>query len=210
MKIRTLNFTFVFIFCFSSVVFADLSWWPPREGDLFPDIEFTNQNGRSFKMSSLSGKVVLVEYVGMPSPASQAFAGGNERGIGAYEGGRVQDNLESVKRLLYEYGKGLRLGDRRIAYVAILLFDMNMEQPTKEDARRWASHFGFSTRSNAYVVVADEDLRKDRETFHLIPGFQLLDRRGTIRSDSAGQKRAQRVYNHTIPLMYDLASGKKE
>ncbi len=40
--------------------------WPPKVGEKFPDLKLVDQTGERVSMSSLKGKTIIVEAVGMP------------------------------------------------------------------------------------------------------------------------------------------------
>ena len=172
--------------------------WPPLVGEKYPDLELTDHRGRRFKLSSLRGKLILVEPVGMPCKACQAFAGGHKKG--GYQGVAPQPGIPSIEELLKNYGGGARANDRRLVVVQLLLYDMMRKAPALDDAKRWAKHFGLERKANHYVAVPTKDLRSNA-TFNMIPGFQLIDRSFVLRYDATGHNPKHNLYRDLIPAL---------
>ena len=84
----------------------DISSWPPRPGQPYPDLALLDSDGNLFKLSSLKGKVILVEPIGMTCVACQAFSGGHKRG--GYLGVAPQPGIESLEEDLAKFGNGLK------------------------------------------------------------------------------------------------------
>ncbi len=179
--------------------------WPPVIGQAYPDLTLIDQEGQEFKLSYLKGKVIVVEPIGMNCPACQAFAGGNK--YGAFENNAVARDLNDFKTIFLHYSKGLRLPNPDVVFVQILLYDMNMGAPTKEDARKWAAHFNISKDNNHFVAVFPYDMR-GKESFDMIPGFQLIDRNFILKSDSTGHHPKHNLYKQLIPLTPKLVAEK--
>lgn len=174
--------------------------WPPQLHQSFPaEMEFYDQTGERVKMFDLKGNILLIEYVGMNCPACQAFSGANIPSIGPFQGNSVQKNLSSIEEYFATYTNGLELSDERVTYVAILLYDMQMGAPDKEDARQWAEHFRFDKKDKEYVLVPTADVRGEG-SYNLIPGFHLLDQNLTVRSASAGHNPQQDLYHDLLPI----------
>lgn len=52
--------------CSGGVVSGPLPFsWPPVSGEAYPDLELQDFRGRAVKLSSLRGKVLLIEPIGM-------------------------------------------------------------------------------------------------------------------------------------------------
>ena len=175
-------------------------FWPPQVGRTFPNIEFVDQNGVSFKMTELYGSVVLVEYVGMTCRACQAFSGGNE--VGGYENVSPIAGLPSIEKLFKDY-TNISLDDSRIKFVQVLLYSMTMDSPTPDHAANWANHFGFDRYNDQIVVVPKRDLR-GKGSYNLIPGFQILDKKLVVQRDSTGHKPRHSLYTELLPLVKKL------
>lgn len=172
-------------------------FWPPQVGRTFPNIEFVDQNGISFKMSELYGSVVLVEYVGMTCRACQAYSGGNE--VGGYENVSPIGGLPSIEKLFKDY-TNISLDDSRIKFVQVLLYSMTMDSPTPDHASNWANHFGFDRYNDEIVVVPKRDLR-GKGSYNLIPGFQILDKQLVVQRDSTGHSPRHNLYSELFPLV---------
>lgn len=172
--------------------------WPPQLGKAYPDIEFTNYDGQKFRLSDFKGKIVLVEPVGMNCQACNAFAGAHFRGN--FQGVRPQPGLKSIEEYMRERLNGLTLENSDLVLVQLLLYDVYMEAPDAEDARIWAEHFGFEDNPNVYVLFSEKDLRGS-SSFRMIPGFQLVDRRSVLRSDSTGHRPRHNLFTELLPMI---------
>jgi hypothetical protein len=176
--------------------------WPPQKGQPYPDVELLDHEGQPVKISDFRGKVVLVEPIGMNCPGCQAFVGGNGP-RGPYGGGRPQSGIKSIEELLTQYGKA-KLSDRRLVYVHLLIYDMsNSKAPTQEDARAWAEHWEIPKRKNAFVLWANQNYI-NQASWNLIPGFQLIDKHGVLRSDSSGHHPQDNLYDTLLPMVKTL------
>ena len=72
--------------------------WPPKLGELMPNLKLEDHRGEEVELASLRGKVVLLEYVGMSCPACQSFSGAAKSG--SFGGVRPQSGLRSVASYL--------------------------------------------------------------------------------------------------------------
>ena len=88
-------------------------------------------------------------------------------------------------------------------FVQLLLYDMQMNAPTKEDAANWARHFRISKANNHFVAVLPYDAR-GRASFDMIPGFYLIDRDFILQSDSTGHHPKHNLYKYLIPMVPKL------
>ena len=172
--------------------------WPPKVGRLYPDLQLIDQEGQSFRLSALMGKVILLEPIGMTCPACQAFSGAHD--VGGFGGGVAGGGLDSLHKLLPRYAKGLRLPRRDVVVVQLLLYDMRYGQPKPKDAREWALHFGLKKGHNEIVAVSPYDLRSDI-AYNLVPGFHLIDKNFILRSDSTGHQPKDNLYAKLFPMI---------
>lgn len=170
--------------------------WPPKVDQLFPELTFTNYDGRGIRLSDFKGKVVLIEPVGMTCEACNAYSGGERRG--GVKGIVPQRGLQSIEQYLPRYGNGITLGHRDVVLVQILLYDLTMEAPDLEDARIWAEHFGFDRNPNVYVVFSEKDLR-GRASFDMIPGFYLVGKDSVVRYDATGHRPRHDLFSQLLP-----------
>ncbi|MBL4805443.1 MAG: hypothetical protein JKY71_11315 [Alphaproteobacteria bacterium] len=173
----------------------------PQKGQLYPDMELIDQTGHRFKLSDLKGKIIVVEPVGMNCPASQAFSGAHD--VGSYQNNAVQNDLQSVPKLIPEYAQGMPFPNREVVFVQILFYDMNLGQAQPEDARKWAEHFKLEKAKNEIVAVPAEDMRSTT-TYKQIPGLQLIDQNFVLRSDSSGHHPKDNMYDTLIPMIPKL------
>ncbi|MGN7437301.1 MAG: TlpA family protein disulfide reductase [Alcanivorax sp.] len=176
--------------------------WPPQLKKPFPNLDLIDQEGMEFKLSYLKGKVIVVEPIGMNCPACQAFSGGHT--YGPYQNNAVANGLTDFEKLFETYSGGkLRLPHRDVVFIQLLLYDMRLEAPDKEDAKNWAKHFHISKANNHFVAVLPYDAR-GRASFDMIPGFYLIDRNFILQSDSTGHHPKHNLYKHLIPMVPKL------
>lgn len=174
-------------------------YWPPALNNYYPDMELLNQDGGRTRLSSFKGKVIVIEPIGMSCPACQAFAGANRSGVRPYGGVRPQANLQSFEELLKRY-TGLSLGDPRLVFVQLLLYNPSMQAPSQAEARQWAANFGMRTGAGCYVLVGRQNM-VNKYSYDMIPGFQLVDRDFVLRSDSTGHNPRNNLYTHFFPML---------
>lgn len=170
--------------------------WPPVLEQAYPDLDLMDQDGQTFKLSDLKGKIIIVEPVGMNCAACQAFSGAQY--YGAFQNNPVQPELESLERMFPKYARGLKLPHPEIVVVQLLLYDMGMGRPNKTHAKIWAEHFKMEKSYNFFVAVSPLDLR-GQASYDLIPGFQLIDQNFILRVDSTGHKPTHNLYTQLLP-----------
>lgn len=195
-----LHLCLVFVLCVSACSQADDAWKPVK-GQIYPDIDLIDQNGRQFKLSDYKGKVIVIEPVGMNCPACQAFSGAHN--VGSFENNAVQTGLSSAKELFPRYTDGMEFPNPDVVFVQILFYDMRFGAPKPEDAKKWAKHFKFDQKDNEIVAVPLKDMRSST-TYNMIPGFQLLDRSFVLKSDSSGHHPQDNMYKTLIPMIPKL------
>jgi hypothetical protein len=178
--------------------------WPPRLGQPYPDLTLIDQTGQPVRLSSFKGSVILIEPIGMTCPACQAFSGAHRRG--ALGGITPQPGLPSIAELLPRFSGGLSLSDDRIIFVQILFYNLSMEAPSPDDARRWAEHFGLDRSKNHVVLAGTKELMGDA-TFKMIPGFHLVDRDFVFRADSAGHNPPHDLVRVLLPMVRQLVAA---
>jgi hypothetical protein len=171
--------------------------WPPRVGEPYPDLRLVDQTGRTTSLASLKGRVLLVEMIGMTCPACQGFSGAKK--LGTFGGVDSDGGLPSIDDLLDQYARGTKLGDD-LVLVQILLFDMTMGAPTADDARAWAAHFHRDAAKHEYVLAGGPALH-NQASFVMVPGFQLVDRRFTLRWDATGHTPRHNLYSELLPAI---------
>jgi hypothetical protein len=182
-----------------------LADWPPRLGEAYPDFVFHDASGSPRRISSLAGKVVLIEPIGMNCPACNAFAGAGRAGRSGFQGTRPTGGLPALEELLPQYASGATVDHPDLVVVHLLLYSMRMHAPTSEDAGHWAEHFGID-RPNQLVLHGDERFI-NQASYDMIPGFQLLDRDLVLRADSTGHNPRHNLYTFLLPMLGRMLGG---
>ncbi len=183
----------------------DIKNWPPVLGQKYPDLALYDQDGKVFKLSQFKGKVIILEPVGMNCPACQAFSGAKK--YGPFKNNPVQKGVSSFHDIFRHYTPQTKNTHSEIIFVQILLYDMKLEAPDKEDARAWAEHFHLSKANNHYVSVSPYDLR-NHHSFKMIPGFQLIDKDFILRIDSTGHRPKHSLYYDLLPALKNLTQSR--
>lgn len=177
--------------------------WPPQVGQPYPDLQLYDQEGNLSRLADFRGKVILIEPIGMPCKACQAFCGGHQSG--GFHGIVPQPDLPSIEEAARTYG-GFDLADPRIVKVHLLLFNLDMQTPTVDDARAWADHFGMDHHRNQIVLAGTPELLNEA-SYKMIPGLQLVDQRFTLRYDSTGRTNQRHdLYRELLPAVQKLLS----
>ncbi len=175
--------------------------WPPVLGETYPDLQLMDQEGTPTRLSDFAGKIILLEPIGMPCKACQAFSGGHERG--GFRGIPPQPGLPSIAQAARKYG-GFDLHDDRIVKIHLLLYNLDMRAPTVADARAWAEHFGWE-RANNEIVLAGLPSMIGEESYRMIPGLQLIDQEMVLRVDSTGRSDQQHdLYRELLPRVAEM------
>ena len=175
--------------------------WPPQAGEPYPDLQLYDQEGNLTRLADFRGKIILIEPIGMPCKACQAFCGGHRRG--GFHGIPPQPGLPSIEEAARTYG-GFDLADPRIVQVHLLLFNLDMQTPTVEDARAWAAHFGMDRRRNQIVLAGSPEML-NQASYQMIPGLQLVDQRFMLRYDSTGRTNQRHdLYRELLPAVRQL------
>ena len=174
--------------------------WPPVVDQPFPDLTAPDHRGERVRLSSLRGKVLLIEPIGMSCPGCVAFCGGQE--YGAFEGHAPQQGLGSLESYFGEYTGGVDLGDEDITVVQMLFFNPAMQTPTVEEATRWHEHFRLAERQNHIVLIGPESIRE--ASYASVPGYWLVDRDFVLRTDSTGHNPRDDLYSELMPLVPKL------
>jgi hypothetical protein len=174
--------------------------WPPVAGEAFPGLVLSDQTGQTVHLSDFAGKVILVEYAAIPCEGCQAFAGGKQHG--AFGGFKVQSGLDSIENYALQYA-GVKLGSDDVVFVQVLLYGKSLSAPTQAEVTGWAEHFQMNHGENKIVLRGDPSMLS-RETYEMIPGFQLIDRDFVLRSDSCGHRPQDNLYTDLLPLLRTL------
>lgn len=178
--------------------------WPPVKGEPYPDLALDDHEGKPFRLSSLRGKVVVIEPIGIACPACNAYAGAEARG--GFRGYGVQTGLGSIDDHLSRRANTSLGVDPDLVLVQLLLFDASSSvgnPPSAEDAREWAEHFRLDRRKNVVVLRGTRALA-DGAGYAMVPGFQVVDRRGVLRYDGSGHHPADDPYRTVLGSIPDL------
>ncbi len=171
--------------------------WPPQVGQTYPDLSLKNHRGETINIAQFRGKVLLIEPVGMDCRACQAFSGADQ--WGSFGGVHAQQDLPSVQTLASRYGNGVSLDDPNIVFIQILFYGMDRQgPPSMEEASEWARHFRLGSSPNHHVLVGTAEFISP-ETYRMIPGFQLIDKRGVLQFDSTGHNPRHNLYSDLCP-----------
>lgn len=186
--------------------------WPPAMNKAYPDIPLIDQSGVEFKLSDLKGKVLLVEFIDMASPVSQAYSGAKTKGTLGAATQTVDEGTAPIEEIIKTETRPVGQVDLPhpdIIMVKILIYNENAQQAGPPDAERWAKHFGFSREGGVIVAVPQKNLR-DKTTDLLIPGFQLIDKAFLLRVDSAGVNPKNSLIFSLAPLIPTLLQAEVE
>ncbi len=179
--------------------------WPPKMNTVYPEIELFDQNGKEFALSSLKGKVIIVEFIDINSPISQAQSGAAT--YGAYYAASSSDVDKYAKpfdKVLSKYtSNAITLPNDNIIQLKIIVYGQNGGAATRDDAQLWAEHFNLKKSDNIIVAVPKKDIR-DQRSSNLISGFQLVDKNMMLRVDSAGVNPKHSLAMTLIPLVPKL------
>ncbi len=179
--------------------------WPPKMNKPYPDFEMFDQEGKEFTFSSLKGKVIVVEYIDVSSPISQAQSGAGL--FGPYYGSSSSDIDKYAKPfaevLRKNTGQGFVLPHDSIIELKIIVYGEGGGAGTRDDAQRWAEHFHLKKSDNVIVAVPKKDIRDER-TDKIITGYQLVDKNLILRVDSAGPEPKHNLALTLVPLVPKL------
>ncbi len=179
--------------------------WPPKMNKQYPEIELFDQEGKELTISSLKGKVLIVEYIDISSPISQAQSGAGL--LGAYYASASQDIDKYAqpfsKILMDNTDNSLILPNENIIELKIIIYGENANAGSRDDAYNWASHFDLDKSDNVIVAVPKKDIRGEIAT-SIIGGYQLVDKNGILRVDSAGSNPKHNLKMTLVPLVPKL------
>lgn len=182
--------------------------WPPRKGEPYPDLELQDASGKKVRLSSLKGKVLLIEPIGTACPGCNAYAGGAARG--GFKGSGVQQGLPPVSELLQQFAKLSLERTPDLVLVQLLLFDTRSQvghAPSVAEGAEWAKHFQLAGKRNVLVLVGTDALA-NRASYDMVPGFQVVDRRFVLRWDGTGHKPADDPYRKVMASIPELLAEK--
>lgn len=174
--------------------------WPPRLGERYPDVEAVDQTGRTVRLSSFEGRVILLEPVGMSCPMCQQFAGAGKHG--GYGGVRATPGMASLEEWIPEHAGGLSRDDPRFVFVQLLLFDMKLKPTEAAHAKAWAEHFGMDRSRDRVVLAAGPAFLQPahyKASYDLVPGLQLIDKSFVLRWDGTGHRPTHSWWRDVLP-----------
>lgn len=172
-----------------------LAQWPPQLGSKFPEVQLFDHEGKPFSMQSMRGKPTLIEFVAMTCAACQAWSGGNKKG--GFEGFLSQHNLQSIEEYYKEFTGGHNIFSSDINFVQLVVYNLHLNPPSPANLSAWRKHFGFNQHANTFVISGGEPLA-NRESFHRIPGFMLLDRDLVVRFDALGHRPRHNLFTQLL------------
>ncbi len=159
--------------------------WPPKMNQTYPIFDLIDQKGGAFKMSDFTGKILIIEYIDMSSPISQAQSGAGL--IGTYGvGGTVDQFALPIEDVLRTETAGVvTLPNDMVVQIKVIVYGENGGQASRDDAQNWAEHFHFTKADGVIVAVPVKNITGE-ETNAIIGGYQLVDANNFLRVDSSG------------------------
>ncbi len=177
--------------------------WPPKMNKPYPEIELIDQDGKEFKISDLKGKVIVLSFLDMSSPVSQAQSGALLSG--AYgltqELDKTVDTFDDALRKAIDVDFSLPNED--VIEVSVIVYTQDGGQASVDDAKNWADHFNLSKDNGEIVAVPKKDIRGE-ESDKIINGFQLIDKNNILRVDSSGPEPKHNLRMTLVPLLPKL------
>lgn len=182
--------------------------WPPQKGKPYPDLELQDASGKRVRLSSLKGKVLLIEPIGTACPGCNAYAGGAARG--GFKGSGVQQGLPAVSELLERFAQLSLERTPDLVLVQLLLFDTRSQvghAPKVEEGAEWVRHFQLEGKKNVLALVGTDALA-NQASYAMVPGFQVVDRSFVLRWDGTGHKPADDPYQKVLASIPALLAEK--
>ncbi len=178
--------------------------WPPKMNQPYPDLELIDRNGRVFKLSDLKGYIIVMSYIDMSSPISQAQAGAAV--VGAYGVTKEVDKYtEPFSQVVAKNASdGFVLPNDGVLEVNVLVYAQDGAQATLNDADKWAEHFDLNLERGIVVAVPKDDLRSS-DAQSVVAGYQLVDQHMMLRVDSAGLEAKHNLKMTLVPMLSKLA-----
>ncbi len=187
--------------------------WPAHMNKPYPEISLIDHDGKTFKLSDYKGKVIVLSFLDMSSPKSQAQAGSGLSG--AYGVTKdVDDMAEPFDAVLRDAGNKIdvfnggmedevSLPNDKVIEIMVLVYGQEGGQATIDDAENWASHFDLEKEQGIIVAIPQKDIR-GKESDQVINGFQLVDANQMLRVDSSGPAPKHNLRMTLIPLFSKL------
>lgn len=175
--------------------------WPPKTGQIFPDLNFTDSSGKEIKLTDYKGKVILIELAAMSCPASQSLAGAHQ--FGGFGNVGPQPSLGKLARYVWKYTDGADVSDSDFQVLQVLFYDLNLKTPSVENLKKWEEHFRLDEDENIKNVIGPKEIVGDR-LFQMIPGFFLIDKNFVLRYDITNTGRQPLLYSELFPMLPQL------
>ncbi|PCI56350.1 MAG: hypothetical protein COB36_06130 [Alphaproteobacteria bacterium] len=179
--------------------------WPAKMNVAYPDFELFDQKGEKFLLSSLEGRVIILEYIDISSPVSQAQSG--SAAVGVYFGAKSQElnkEAQPFSNVIKKVTNGaFMLPNDNILELKIIVYGADGAPGSRDDAEQWAQHFKIAESENVIVAVPALDMRSE-ESQSLVRGFQLLDKNLILRVDSSGVMPKHNLEMTLVPLVPKL------
>ncbi len=179
--------------------------WPPKMNNPYPEIELFDQSGQAFSLSDLKGRIIIIEYIDMTSPISQAQSGAGL--FGAYNASANQDvdkyAMPIADILRKETDNSIMLPHDQIVQVKVIIYGENSGAGSRDDATNWAKHFSMDKSDNIIVAVPKNDMR-GKDSDKILTGFQLIDSNMVLRVDSSGAIPKHNLKMTLVPLIPKL------
>lgn len=177
--------------------------WPPKMNETYPDLELFDQKGQEFKISDFAGKILVIEYIDMSSPISQAQSGANLKGaFGIMQ--EVDQFAQEFHDVIAQTAQTkISWPNDNVVQIKIIAYTQDGSQATRDSAQNWAEHFGFTKENNVYVGITKKDIRNVK-TQDILTGYQLVDANQKLRVDSAGPAPKHNLKLTLVPLFEDL------
>ncbi len=179
--------------------------WPAKMNSPYPDMAMFDQEGKEFTLSSLKGRIIVIEFIDISSPKSQAQSGAGL--FGPYYASASSD----IDKYTQTFSQVLRknsassamLPNDNVVELKIIVYGENGDAGSRDDAQNWAKHFDLKKSDNVIVAVPKKDIRGN-ESASLIAGFQLIDKNMLLRVDSSGPSPKHSLAMTFVPLMSKL------
>lgn len=183
-----------------------VEFWPPIDGQRYPDLVLEDSNGKTVRLSDHAGKIIFIELAAVPCKGCQAFAGGNK--YGGFAGVGVQSGLDSIHEYTQRIASINLRSNSEVLFVQLLLYGKSMGRPTQEETRGWSEHFRMKG-SHSQMVLRGDSSMVSQISYSMIPGFHLIDRDFVLRSNSCGHNPNENLYTELLPKLRKLSREPK-
>lgn len=180
--------------------------WPPLMNKPYPNLLLIDQNGQTFNLSQHEGKIIILEYIDMLSPVSQAQSGAGLLGVyGNKDIVSVDKYMVPFSAALIKNGVDTNvLSQNDVIQIKVLVYGDD-GQTTVSDVENWTNHFQLGEEQNVIVATPQKDMRDDSVSM-AVGGYQLLDRKMRLRVDSSGPTPKHNLDMTLIPLFEKLVA----